>query len=93
MMRSRFSSYLRVLIVIAIFGISLVPARAVEVPRISIDELRTMLGNPDVLIIDVRAPGSWEASERKISGAIREGPKDVESWAEKYRKDMTVVLY
>lgn len=92
-MRSRFSSYLRALIVIATFGISLAPARAVEVPRISIDELRTMLGNPEVLIIDVRAPGSWEASERKISGAVREEPKDVESWAEKYRKDMTVVLY
>jgi rhodanese-related sulfurtransferase len=62
-------------------------------PRISKEELRAMLGNPDLIIVDARTSGSWEESKVKIQGAVREDPKYAKSWAEKYSKDKTIVLY
>lgn len=41
------------------------------VPTTSIDELRQLLGNPEVVILDVRHPRDWQASNKKIPGAIR----------------------
>ena len=66
---------------------------AAEVPRISKEDLRAMFGNPDLIILDVRTGGSWEKSNVKIQGAVREDPNDAKSWAEKYSKDKTLVLY
>ena len=64
-----------------------------EVPRIAKEELKTMLGTPDVVVLDVRTAGSWNASEAKIQGAIREIPAEVTSWSANYSKDQTLVLY
>ncbi len=93
MMRSRLSRCLSAAIYLVSIGLFLADARGAEVPRMSPDELRMMLGNPEVVIIDVRIGESWENSPKKIKGAIREDPNNVESWADKYRRDMTVVLY
>jgi len=60
--------------------------------RITIDELNAMPAD-QVTIIDVRTEGSWEKSDQKIKGAIRENPNEVEVWANKYPKDKTLVLY
>jgi len=69
-------------------------ASAAEVPRISTEELKSMLGSPEVIIIDVRAAGDWDKSKTKIQGAVREDPdKSAKSWAEKYSQDKTIVLY
>jgi rhodanese-related sulfurtransferase len=62
-------------------------------PTITHEELKAKLGDPDLIIVDVRRAGHWEASDRKIAGAVREDPKDVEGWAGKYAKDKTLVLY
>ena len=64
-----------------------------EPPRISKEKLRTMLGNPDVFILDVRIEGEWKGSGKKIQGAIRENPEEVELWLDKYSKDKTLVFY
>ena len=65
-----------------------------QTDRISKEELRDMLGRPDVVVIDVRQPGDLEKSGTKIKGAVREDPRqDVKSWADKYPKDKTIVLY
>ncbi len=64
-----------------------------EPPKIGKEELRTMLGNPNVLILDVRIEGEWRASEKKIQGAIRENPEEVKLWLDKYPKDKTLVFY
>jgi predicted sulfurtransferase len=66
---------------------------AEEAPRIAKEELKAMLGTPDVVVLDVRAEGSWKASEAKIESAIRENPAEVASWSGNYSKDQTVILY
>ncbi len=68
-------------------------ALAEEAPRMTKEELKGMLGNLDVIIIDVRTERAWEASELKIKGAIREDPSDVNSWTDKYPKGKTWVFY
>jgi len=66
----------------------------VEVPRMTKEELKTMLGNPHVIILDVRVGAEWRESKWKIQGAVREDPeKGVQPVAEKYPKDKTYVLY
>ncbi len=68
-------------------------AMAKEVPIITRDQLKSMLGNPDLTIIDVRYGLDWTESDVKIQGAVREDPVNVKSWADKYPKDRIIVLY
>lgn len=64
------------------------------VPRITKDDLRSMLGKPDIIILDVRLQNQWEAANQKIPGAVHENPaQDVTAWMNKYPKDKTIVLY
>jgi hypothetical protein len=77
-----------------ILGVLAQMACAADVPRMSKEELKSMLGNPGVTILDVRASGDWDNGKTKIQGAIREDPdKSAKSWADKYSKDKTIVLY
>jgi hypothetical protein len=64
-----------------------------EIPRISKEELRTMIGNPDVVIVDCRVEEQWKSSDQKLPGAVYENPLQVKSWAEKYAKDKTIIIY
>jgi rhodanese-related sulfurtransferase len=68
-------------------------AGADEVPRMTKEQLKALLDDPDVVILDVRTSRDWKGSEKKIKGAIRENPKGFESWAHKYPKDKRLVLY
>jgi hypothetical protein len=69
-------------------------ALAKETPRMTKEELKDLMGKPDVVIIDVRAKGDWEGSKEKIQGAVREDPnKSTNSWANKHPKDKTLVFY
>ena len=63
------------------------------VPRITKEELRNLMGNPDVLILDVRVGEEWANSKKKIQGAIREDPAQLSSWMKKYPRDNTLVFY
>jgi hypothetical protein len=77
-------------------AVAVVPAaRSAEagVPLITAAELKARLGSPDLTILDVRRDAHWNASDRKIVGAVREDPEAVESWAGKYAKEKTLVLY
>ena len=68
-------------------------AAADEVPRMTKEQLKALLNDPDLVILDVRTSRDWKGSEKKIKGAIRINPKGFESWAHKYPKDKTLVLY
>ena len=62
-------------------------------PRITPEELKSMLGDSNLVIVDVRRNLDWDSSEYKIKGAVRADPKKVESWASSYGKDKTFVIY
>ncbi len=57
------------------------------------EELKPLIGNPDVAILDVRIGKDWKASEFKIKGAVQANPKTVDDWKDSYSKDQTLVLY
>jgi rhodanese-related sulfurtransferase len=63
------------------------------VPLITAEDLKAKLGDHDLTILDVRRDAHWNASDRKIVGAVREDPEAVQSWAGKYAHDRTLVLY
>ena len=65
---------------------------AASAPRISPEVLKALLGNPEVVVIDVRRGKDWGGSNSKIQSARRESEKDI-SWAGKYDKDTFLVLY
>jgi rhodanese-related sulfurtransferase len=64
-----------------------------DIPTITIHELRSMMGDSGVIIVDVRPEQQWKASEFKIISAVHENPNAVKSWAERYQKDKTLILY
>jgi len=57
------------------------------------EQLRSMLGKPDLIIIDVRTNYDWDNSKVKIPGAVREEGMKFGSWMNKYPKDKTIILY
>ena len=67
--------------------------KCVDAPRVTKEQLMSMLGNPDLLIIDVRYGKDWTDSNLKIRGAVREDPEAFNSWASKYPKDKILVFY
>jgi rhodanese-related sulfurtransferase len=74
-------------------GLAAAGALAAEAARMDKDELKTKLGDPDVVIIDVRSHTDWLFSGDKIRGALRENYRDFEGWYANYPKDKTIVLY
>lgn len=78
---------------VVIISIVAMTALATDVYRMTKEELKPKLGNPDIVIVDVRIGRDWKASEVKIKGAIREDVQKVDSWAKKYSKGKTFVLY
>lgn len=61
--------------------------------RMTIDELKKILDDPELVIIDVRTGSDWKTSSDKIKGAVREEYKQVETWSSDYDKAKTIVLY
>jgi hypothetical protein len=68
-------------------------AQTEEIPRMTKEELKGMLAKPGVTIIDVRSTADWAGSKLKIKGAVREDPRKMASWMDKYSKDKTIVFY
>ena len=68
-------------------------AIAAEVPRMTKEELKSKLDDPDVVVVDVRVGKDWKGSEFKINGAVRGDKNNIIALAGKYPKDKTFVLY
>jgi hypothetical protein len=64
-----------------------------DVPRMTIETLQEILGQPGVVLLDTRPEAQWRASEMKLPGAFHENPAEVDSWAHKYPKDAKIVIY
>jgi hypothetical protein len=71
------------------------PASSIEedIRRIAKEKVKELIGKPGVTVIDVRYDDSWKQSDMKIAGAVREHPNEIGSWAGKYDKDSTIILY
>ena len=68
-------------------------ACAANAPRLDKDQLKDLLGKPELVLIDVRSGDDWKESTQKIAGATREDPDQMETWMTKYPKDKTLVFY
>ena len=64
-----------------------------QVIKITIDQLFEKLDHPQMLILDVRTPKSWQASDNKIKSAVRKNPDTFDSWANDLPKNKFLVLY
>jgi hypothetical protein len=61
-----------------------------KIPEPAIEQVSSLLGKPDVVILDLRTG----KVDRKIPGSVREDPnRSVNSWAEKFPKEKTFILY
>ena len=76
-------------LVLALLG----PALAAETPLMSKEELRTMLDDPGLVLIDVRPEDQWQLSPNKLPEASHEDPFSADQWGGKYKDFETVVLY
>ena len=74
-------------------GIGLPLVLSADVPRMTPDELKPLLGNSDLILLDVRSGKDWKDSDLKIQGAVREEPGEIKDWSQKYSKEKTIVLY
>ena len=82
-----------VLTAVFILGTMVNVTYASDVPRMGTDQLKAVLGSPDVIVVDVRTGADWNSSEFKIKGAVREDPEQVTAWMNNYPKDKTLVFY
>jgi rhodanese-related sulfurtransferase len=64
-----------------------------SVPRMSTGELKSRLGEPGLLVLDVRGSWDWDSSNEKIPGSEHVNPTEVDQWAGHYPKEKTLVLY
>ncbi len=64
-----------------------------DLPLVDQETLKSWLSDPQVLILDVRAPKDWKVSDKKIKGAVRQDPYEVKTWAASLPKDKKIVLY
>ena len=90
---NRITYWMAAILITLAMGFSLAVASE-KVPRMTKEQLKEMAGKPEVVILDVRSSSDWGKDQTKILGAIREDPNTAtKSWAGKYGKDKTVVLY
>ena len=64
-----------------------------KVPLLDRETIKNWLSNPEVIILDVRAPKDWNPSDKKIKGAVRQDPDEVTTWAANLPKNKKIVLY
>jgi 3-mercaptopyruvate sulfurtransferase SseA len=85
--------FIAMLLIFLTVGLFAAIAKSADAPRMTKEELRAMVGKPDLVIIDVRREADWTGSDLKIKGAVREDPGAIQGWANKYPKDKTLVFY
>jgi rhodanese-related sulfurtransferase len=84
---------LAVFLSLPLTGVSAKEVPFPDVPRIPKEALKLILGNPDVIILDVRIEDQWQIADGKIVRAIHEDPEKYESWANKYPREKILILY
>ncbi len=70
-----------------------IPAAYAGVGLVTKEELKPMLDDPDLVILDVRSGKDWKSSEFKIKGATYVASNKYADWAGSYPKDKKYVVY
>lgn len=70
-----------------------IPMIAEAVPKITVDELNSVLGTEDLVVIDSRKTSDWKKSDEMIEGSFRGDPWKTEEWIPDYPKDKRYVIY
>ena len=81
------------LTVVFLSGVLLPAGAAQNVDIMSKEALKKILANEDTYVLDVRKGRDWSSSEFKIEGAHRTDPGNFSTWASKFPKTGTLVLY
>ena len=76
-----------------IFGRAAVAGDTQDVPRISVHQVKKLLGGREMIVIDVRTYRNWWRSSKKIPTAVREDPSKVDQWIEKFDRNQTLIFY
>lgn len=94
MLKSGFSLTTLSAAVLVVLLLWAVPGCAQTAPkRLTIDELNTMLGDRQAVVVDVRDVRDWENSQQKIEGAIRVDPRNLDVANLPMAKNALLVLY
>ena len=94
MKKYKFLTIKSIMLSLVLVGLTMISVFAAEnVPRISKEILKELLGNPNVIILDVRNSENWQESEFKIKGAIRRRPIFFDAWANEFPPDKVFILY
>ncbi|NJD90898.1 MAG: hypothetical protein FIA91_05185 [Geobacter sp.] len=63
------------------------------VTMMSREDLKTKLGSPDLIVIDLRKAKGADGKGQTIMGAVREKPARPKEWAGKYGQEQSLVLF
>lgn len=91
-MKTFLSLFLASVVLLLLVGPS-TSASSNDAPRMAKEQLKPLLGNPDVIVLDARSSADYNSSDEKIKGGVRVEPGNVKTIVEKYPKDKTIVLY
>lgn len=72
--------------------LALVCVHATTEKVVCCEEVKSLLKRPDVVVIDLRR-GESESGSLTVPHSIREDPANVPSWACKYSRNATILLY
>jgi hypothetical protein len=79
---------------VALAGWSAPPSSVEQVPRLTKEAVKEMLGKPDVVIVDIRYIKQYEQSDKKLPGAVFLQPENFDEFVKNHpQKDKTYVLY
>jgi predicted sulfurtransferase len=87
------ASLAALLSLVALAGYSAPPSSVEQVPRLTKEAVKEMLGKPDVVIVDVRYIKQYEQSGEKIPGAVFVDPGNFDEFVKNHPKEKTYVLY
>jgi hypothetical protein len=93
-MRNKFGySFSLTIIATVVFLASIATVYGSDVPLITKEELKPILSDADVVILDVRQGRDWSSSEFKIKGAVRVESNQITQLQDNYSKEKKLVLY
>lgn len=64
-----------------------------DVSRVTLKAAKSMLGDKDIIILDVRPEEQWSVADMKIARAVHEDPKKIKTWLKNYTPAQTIILY